>query len=636
MRFEVPGFEDLSLNKKLLIYYLSQATLAGRDILWDQHGKYNLLLRDVLEAIYLKNKDAKGKEWDRFVVYLKKVWFASGPHHHYSSDKFEPEFSRESFNSWLAELSPGVGKITERHLEADHLSLIKKIIFHKDFLPKRVDTSSCVDLIKASGNNFYENVSQAEVEDYYQKQKANHLNENLSLGLNTKLVKTEGKIVEQVYKIGGKYSAALEGICLNLNRALDYAENETQASIIRLLIEFYESGDLKSFDDFSIKWVGALSGDVDFINGFIETYGDPMGMKATWEGLVQLVDQEETRKAMIIAQNAQWFERESPTEQRFKKEEIKGVSLKAISAVMLGGDCYPASPLGINLPNAEWIREKHGSKSVTLTNISNAHHKASLSSGFIEEFAGSAREVELEKKYGAIADNLHTHLHECIGHGSGKMLPGVTSEALKNYGSVIEEARADLCGLYFMYDAKMVELGLLPSLDAAQSHYNAYIRNGLLTQMTRIKLGEDIQQAHMRNRQLIAAWVFEKGEGKVIEKFIENGKTYFKINDFDRLRDLFGHMLREIQRIKSEGDFEAAQNIVEAYGVKLDQGLHREVLDRFKKLDLPPFTGFLNPNLSLRKEGGVIQDVIVDYNTDYSEQMLTYSHHFGMLNSFNN
>ncbi|MGQ1783549.1 MULTISPECIES: dipeptidyl-peptidase 3 family protein [unclassified Saccharicrinis] len=636
LRFEIPGFDKLSLNKKLLIYYLSEATLAGRDILWDQHGKYNLLLRDVLEAIYLKGKGNEGEDWEHFIVYLKKVWFASGPHHHYSTDKFVPEFSKEAFASWLSELRPGIGKITERHLKPDILSMIEKLIFDKDFLAKRVNTSSEEDLIETSANNFYEDVSQAEAEDYYRRQKENAINKKLSFGLNTKLVKINGKVGEQVYQIGGKYSAALEHICLNLNKALNFTENDRQASVIQLLMDYYKSGDLEWFDKFSIKWVETLSGDVDFINGFIETYGDPMGMKATWEGVVQLVDEEETRKAETIAKNAQWFESNSPTEKRFKKDGIKGISLKAISAVMLGGDCYPASPLGINLPNAEWIREEYGSKSVTLTNISNAHHKASLTSGFTEEFALTTQEVEQEKKYGATADNLHTHLHECIGHGSGKMLPGVTSESLKNYGSVIEEARADLCGLYFIFDPKMVTLGLLPNLDAARSHYNAYIRNGLLTQVTRIKLGEDVQQAHMRNRQLIASWVFEKGKGEVIEKVVENGKTYFKINDYKKLRILFGELLKEIQRIKSEGDFEAAQNIVETYGVKINQELHQEVLERFKKLGVPPFTGFLNPKLTLLKVEDKIVDVEVSYDTAYASQMMKYSGKYGFLKSWEN
>ena len=489
------------------------------------------------------------------------------------------------------------------------------------------------DLIQTSANNFYEDVSQDQVEAFYQNLKKKSANKKLSFGLNSKLTLENKEPKEQVYKVDGKYSPAIEKINLYLGEALNYAENSDQKDIIQLLMDFYKTGDLELFDEFCMKWVNVLDGDVDFINGFIETYGDPMGMKATWEGVVQLVDEEETRKAKIIAENALWFEQNSTTDKQFKKDAITGVSLKAISAVAVGGDCYPASPLGINLPNAEWIREEYGSKSVTLTNISNAHHKAALSSGFAEEFTLTSEEVELEKKYGAVSDNLHTHLHECIGHGSGKLKPGITSDALKNYASVIEETRADLCGLYFMYDEKIIELGLLPDLDAAKAHYTSYIRNGLLTQITRIKLGDDIEQAHMRNRQLIASWVYEAGKGEVIEKVIEKGKTYFKINGFERLRELFGALLKEIQRIKSEGDYKAAQNIVEGYGVKINQQLHAEVLERFKKLNVPPFTGFLNPNFTLLKEGQEITDVIIDYETDYSSQMLTYSKKYGFLDA---
>ena len=632
LRYEVPGFEKLDLNKKLFVYYLSQATLAGRDILWDQHGKYNLLLRDVLEAIYLNAEGKTGSEWEQFEVYLKKVWFASGPHHHYSTDKFTPAFSKSFFLSQIKKLKVGQGKITAEHLSQENLAVVERLIFDTDFMCKRVSFNSADDLIKTSANNFYEDISQAQVEEYYQNQKGTGSNKKLSLGLNSKLKLKNDKPVEQVYKIGGKYGKAIRKINEYLAEAIRFAENQKQKDTILLLIDFYKTGDLELFDEFCIKWVGVLDGDVDFINGFIETYGDPMGMKATWEGVVQLVDEEETRKADIIAEHALWFEQNSTTDKNYKKDKITGVSLKAISAVAVGGDCYPASPLGINLPNAEWIREEHGSKSVTLTNISNAHHKAALSSGFAEEFTLTAEEVELEKKYGSISDNLHTHLHECVGHGSGKLAEGVASDALKNYGSVIEETRADLCGLYFMYDAKMVELGLLPNLDAAKAHYSSYIRNGLLTQITRIKLGDDIEQAHMRNRQLISKWVFEAGKGEVIEKVVEKGKTYFKINDFDRLRELFGALLKEIQRIKSEGDYHAALNIVEGFGVKINRELHAEVLARFKKLNVPPFTGFLNPNFKLLCEAGEIKDVVIDYDTNYSGQMLEYSEGYGYLN----
>ncbi|MCW3785391.1 dipeptidyl-peptidase 3 family protein [Plebeiibacterium sediminum] len=633
LRYEIPGFEKLELKKKLYIYYLSQATLAGRDILWDQHGKYNLYLRDVLEAILLNVKDQENPEWQDFLVYLKKVWFASGPHHHYSTDKFTPSFSQQTFKGWIDQLKVGNNNISQEHLDADNIQILLQLIFDPEFCAKRVNTNPQSDLITTSANNFYEGVNQAEVEDFYKMQKENAVNKKISFGLNSKLVKRI-EVEEEVYKKGGLYGSAIEVIIENLEKAKDYTENEEQVQIINALVNFYTSGDLESFDEFNILWVKALSGDIDFINGFIETYGDPMGRKATWEGLVQIKDEEETKRAEIIAKNANWFEKHAPVDPQFKKDEIIGISLKAINAVTLGGDCYPASPLGINLPNAEWIREAHGSKSVTLTNISNAHHKASLSTGFSEEFSFSEKEVELEKKYGSVSDNLHTHLHECVGHGSGKMLPGVTSDSLKSFGSVIEETRADLYGLYYMYHPKAMELDLIPDLDAAKAHYNSYLRNGLLTQITRIKLGDKVEQAHMRNRQLISKWVFEKGNNEVVKKETKDGKTYFVIQDYDKLHELFGELLKEIQRIKSEGDYEAAKNIVEGYGVEIDYDLHKEVLERFEKLKVPPFTGFLNPNMNLVKNGSELVDVEVDYNTNYTEQMLKYSKCFNTLKAF--
>ncbi|MCW3804695.1 dipeptidyl-peptidase 3 family protein [Plebeiibacterium marinum] len=633
-RFDVPGFQKLTLKQKLYVYYLSQATLAGRDILWDQHGKYNLYLRDILEAVYVQVNEDQHAEWEAFVTYLKKVWFSSGVHHHYSTDKFIPGFSAETFSLWVSKLNVGAGKITDDHLNAQNLEKLKELIFNPEVSAKRVNTNPDFDLITSSANNFYHGVNQTEVESYYQKLKDESENKKLSFGLNSRLVKNNGKITEEVYKSSGLYGNAIDEIVHNLKQAKNYAESEEQIAIIDLLVRFYQTGDLETFDDFNISWVKALCGDVDFINGFIETYGDPMGMKATWEGLVQIKDEDETRKAQVIAENANWFEANSPVDKKFKKDEIVGISLKAINAVMLGGDCYPASPLGINLPNAEWIREEFGSKSVTLTNISNAHHKASLSTGFAEEFTCSGEDVELEKKYGAIADNLHTHLHECVGHGSGKLMAGVSSEDLKSFGSVIEEARADLYGLYFMYHPKTLELGLIPHLDAAKAHYNSYIRNGLLTQITRIKLGDHIEQAHMRNRQLICKWVYEKGQDEVIKKVIEKGKTYFVIHDFEKLHTLFGELLREIQRIKSEGDYEAAKLIVETYGVTIEKDLHREVLERYEKLKLPPFTGFLNPEMELQKKGEEIIDVCISYQTDYAQQMIGYSKKFGCLNAF--
>ncbi len=633
LRYEIPGFENLDLKKKLYIYYLSQATIAGRDILWDQHGKYNLYLRDILEAILIGVQDETNPEWNDLEIYLKKVWFSSGPHHHYSTDKFKPLFSQESFNKWIGQLKAGEHGITEDHLKFENIQVLLKILFDTEFCSKRVNTNPEMDLITSSSNNFYENVNQSEVEEFYKKQKDNASNKKLSFGLNSKLVKGDC-VKEEVYKKGGLYGSAIEVIVDHLEKAKSYAENDEQVHIINSLIQFYNTGDLENFDEFNILWVKSLSGDVDFINGFIETYGDPMGMKATWEGLVQLKDEVETKRAEVIAENASWFEQHAPVDPKFKKDEIIGISLKAINAVTLGGDCYPASPLGINLPNAEWIREEYGSKSVTLTNISNAHHKASLSTGFSEEFCFSEEEVALEKKYGSISDNLHTHLHECVGHGSGKMMPGVTSDSLKSFGSVIEETRADLYGLYFMYHHKAIELDLIPHLDAAKAHYNGYLRNGLLTQITRIKLGDKVEQAHMRNRQLISKWVFEKGEGTVVERVSRNNKTYFVIRDYDKLHELFGELLKEIQRIKSEGDYDAAKNIVEGYGVEIDIDLHKEVLERFEKLQVPPFTGFLNPNINLVYEGEDVVDVKVDYNTNYTKQMLKYSKCFNTIKTF--
>ncbi len=630
LRFEIPGFEDLSLKQKKFIYYLSQATLAGRDILWDQHGMYNLLVRDILEGIYMQVKDINNPEWENFVIYLKKVWFSSGIHHHYSTDKFIPAFSKEAFRGWTGKLEKDK-KLTDSHLSKETFDLVEKIIFDPEYLPKRVNSNGDEDVVESSANNFYQGLTQKEVEDFYAQQKEKAKNKKISFGLNSRLIKEDGKVVEQTYKSSGLYGKAIDHVVSNLKEAIKYAENEYQVEVLIALVKFYVTGDLEQFDDYCIKWVSSLGGDVDFINGFIENYGDPMGLKATWEGVVQLVDKEETKKAETIAENASWFDQNAPIEEAFHKTEIKGISLKAISAVMLGGDCYPASPLGINLPNAEWIREEYGSKSVTLTNISTAHHKASLSSGFTEEFTLRQEDIDLEKKYGAIADNLHTHLHECIGHGSGKMLSGVTSDSLKSYGSVIEEARADLYGLYFMYDPKMIELGLLTDLDAAKVHYNTYIRNGLLTQITRIKLGDKVEQAHMRNRQLICKWVYERGENKVVEKMVKEGKTYFVVNDYEKLHELFGELLTEIQRIKSTGDYKAAMEIVETYGVQIDYDLHKEALERYEKLQVPPFSGFLNPKMVLKIEGEEVVDVVLDYETDYSEQMLDYSMNFNYI-----
>ncbi len=633
MRYRLPSFEQLSLQQKKLVYYLSEAALCGRDIIFDQNYSGNLKVRKTLEEIYKNfDGDREAEDFQNFVVYLKRVWFSNGIHHHYSTDKIVPGFSGE-YLQMLMENSPGAEfPLKEGEGRPQLIAEMQKILFDPTVAPKRISLDPTKDMIKNSACNFYKNVTQKEAEAFYAKQADPSDPTPISYGLNSKLVKEDGKIKEEVYKIGGLYGPALEKIAYWLEKAAEVAETDNQRAAIEKLIEFYNTGDLETFDEFNILWVQELDSRVDFVNGFTETYGDPMGMKATWESVVNYKDLEATERTKIISENAQWFENHSPVDDRFKKEQVKGVSAKVINAAQLGGDCYPSTPIGINLPNADWIRKDYGSKSVTIENITYAYDQAAIGNGFLEEFCYSPEEIELAKKYGFLAGNLHTDLHECLGHGSGKLLPGTSSEALKNYSSSLEESRADLFALYYLMDEKMVELGIMPNLDVAKTEYNGYIRNGLMTQLTRIELGKNIEQAHMRNRQLISRWCYEKGkDDNVIEKVERDGKTYYKINDYNKLRDLFGELLAEVQRIKSEGDYEAGKALVETYGVEIDPALHKEVLERYRKLNLAPYGGFINPDLKPVMENDRIVDVTVDYTEGYAEQMLRYSKDYSFL-----
>ncbi|MBN2173025.1 MAG: dihydrofolate reductase [Bacteroidales bacterium] len=630
MRYQVPGFDSLTLDQKKLVYYLSQAALWGRDIIFDQNYKYNLKIRKTLEAIYKNYKgDRESEDFKNFVVYLKRVWFSNGIHHHYSMDKFTPGFSPAYFNDLIKNSKGAEFPLEQNQTLDEFIPQISSIIFDPSIAPKRVSLDPTRDLIKNSACNFYDGVNETEAENFYNKLKDTNDAEPVSYGLNSKLVRENGVIKEEIYKIGGLYSAPLEKIVFWLEKAQNVAENDQQKEVIGKLIDFYQTGDLKIYDDFNIAWVKDLDSRVDFVNGFTEVYGDPLGLKATWESVVNFKDIEATRRTEIISKNAQWFEDHSPTDPRFKKKEVKGVSAKVITVAQLGGDCYPSTPIGINLPNADWIRKEYGSKSVTMENITYAYDQAALGNGFLEEFCYSPEEIELSKKYGSLAGNLHTDLHECLGHGSGQLLPGTSPDALKNYSSVLEEARADLFALYYLMDDKMVELKIMPSLDVAKAEYNGYIRNGLMTQLTRIELGKNIEQAHMRNRQLIAKWCFKKGsEDNVIEKVVRGGKTYIKINDYNKLRDLFGELLAEVQRIKSEGDYEAGKALVETYGVIVDSDLHKEVKTRFEKLNIAPYGGFVNPVFELTEENGSITDIKIVYPENYTEQMMHYSTYY--------
>jgi len=639
LRYRVPDFEKLSLKQKELIYFLNQAALEGRDILYDQNNKYNLTIRRTLEAVYVNYKgDRKSKEFSQLTTYLKRIWMGNGIHHHYSEDKFIPEFKAPFFAKAVKSIDAKKLPLAKGQTVDALIKTLTPILFDANIYPKRTNQAEGVDLIKTSANNYYgDGITQAEVEAFYAKMKDPNDNTPISYGLNSKLVKENGVLVEKTYKVGGMYSAAIKRIVGWLEKAATVAENPKQKDVITSLIEFYKTGSLKTYDEYSIKWVEDLASQVDFVNGFTETYGDPLGMKASWESIVNFKNIEATKRTQIISSNAQWFEDNSPVDKQFKKETVKGVSAKVITAAILAGDCYPATPIGVNLPNANWIRRDHGSKSVTIENITEAYDQASLGNGFAEEFMWSNVERQRAKDFASLTNNLHTDLHECLGHGSGKLLPGVDPDALKAYGSTIEEARADLFGLYYMGDSKIVELGLLPDKEAYKAEYYQYIMNGLMTQLTRIQPGKNIEEAHMRNRQLIANWVYEKGKAEnVIEMLKRDGETFIVVNDYLKLRNLFGQLLAEIQRIRSTGDFNGGKEIVESYGVKVNQALHAEVLDRYKKLNLAPYRGFVNPVYKLVKnEKGEITDVTITYKEGYADQHLRYSKEYSSLPSVN-
>ena len=639
LRYELKGFENLSLTQKIYIYCLSKATLLGRDITFDQQGKYNLRIRKTLEAVYLHYEgNRESEDFKAFEVYLKRVWFASGIHHHYGCEKFVPGFSEESFYEMVGAVADEYLPLSKGQSKEDLLGILVPVIFNPEVMPKRVNQTDGEDLVQTSACNFYENVSQAEVERFYARMKEDGNEQAPSYGLNSKLTKRNGELVELKWTEDGLYGAAIKEIVSWLLRAQKYAENEEQKHLIDLLVKYYRTGDLKDFDRYSIAWVQQHEGMIDFINGFIEVYGDPLGLKGTWEGIVEYKDLEATKRTQTISQNAQWFEDHSPVDPRFRKPEVKGVTANVICAAMLGGEEYPASAIGINLPNANWIRAHHGSKSVTIGNITDAYNKAAHGNGFNEEFVYSDMERQLIDAYSDLTDELHTDLHECLGHGSGKLLPGVDPDALKAYGSTIEEARADLFGLYYVADPKLVELKLLSSPEAYKAQYYTYLMNGLMTQLVRIEPGNNVEEAHMRNRQLIARWVYEKGAAdKVVELVKKDGKTYVVINDYPKVRELFGELLAEIQRIKSTGDFEGARSLVENYAVKVDPTLHAEILERYKKLNLAPYKGFVNPKYELvTDENGNITDVTVSYDEGYAEQMLRYSTENSPLPSVNN
>ena len=651
LRYELKGFENLSLTQKIYIYCLSKATLLGRDITFDQQGKYNLRIRKTLEAVYLHYEgNRESEDFKAFEVYLKRVWFASGIHHHYGCEKFVPGFSEESFYEMVEAIADEYLPLSKGQSKEDLLGILVPVIFNPEVMPKRVNQTDGEDLVQTSACNFYENVSQAEVERFYARMKEDGNEQVPSYGLNSKLTKRNGELVELKWTEDGLYGAAIKEIVSWLLRAQKYAENEEQKHLIDLLVKYYRTGDLKDFDRYSIAWVQQHEGMIDFINGFIEVYGDPLGLKGTWEGIVEYKDLEATKRTQTISQNAQWFEDHSPVDPRFRKPEVKGVTANVICAAMLGGEEYPASAIGINLPNANWIRQEYGSKSVTIGNLTEAYNKAAQGNGFRDEFVIDEDTISLMNQYEDITDDLHTDLHECLGHGSGQLLPGTDPDALKAYGSTIEEARADLFGLYYVADHKLVELGLTPNDEAYKAQYYGYLMNGLLTQTIRIKEGDKIEEAHMRNRALIAWWVMEHAEGAVelvkmdmnyasaedalkdSEGNIITTKTYVKINDYAKLRHLFGELLAEIQRIKSEGDFEAARLLVEKYAVNIDPELHREILARYKKLNLAPYKGFINPKMTLEMdEEGEITDVVLDYEESYVDQMLRYSDEYGTL-----
>ena len=638
LRYRVPDFEKLTLKQKEMIYYLSQAAIEGRDILYDQNNKHNLSIRRTLEAVYENYKgDRNAEAFTQLTTYLKRVWMANGIHHHYSEDKFTPEFSAAYFADAVKSIDPAKLPLQQGESVDQLIAKLSPVIFDPTVYPKRTNQADGVDLILTSANNYYEGVTQQEAEDFYANMKNPNDSTPISYGLNSKLVKENGKIVEKTYKIGGMYSEALSRVAGWLEKAAAVAENDQQRDIINTLISFNRTGDLKTFDEYCIKWVQDLTSQVDFVNGFTETYADPLGMKASWESIVNFKNIEATKRTEIISSNAQWFEDNSPVDKNFKKEKVKGVSAKVITAAMLGGDCYPPTPIGINLPNANWIRAEYGSKSVTIENITEAYDQVAMGNGFNEEFMWSDVERNRAREYASLTNNLHTDLHECLGHGSGKLLPGTDPNALKAYDSTIEEARADLFGLYYMGDPKLVELGLLPDKEAFKAEYYQFLMNGLMTQLTRIKPGKNIEEAHMRNRQLIANWVYENGKAdNVVEFKVRDGETFVVVNDYDKVRTLFGKLLAEIQRVKSTGDFAGGRDLVEKYAVKVNPELHKEVLARYEKLNLAPYKGFVNPVYALvTDKKGKVKDVTVSYTENYVDQNLRYSREYSKLPNYN-
>jgi len=637
LRYQIPGWDELTLKQKELIYYLSQAALCGRDITYSQNYKNNLLVRKTLEAINGNYKgDRSTEEFNQFLTYLKRVWFSNGIHHHYSMDKFFPEISTDYFATLLAEVPAEQLPLKEGQSPEEFTEEITSIIFDPNVAPKRVSLDPSTDLIQASACNFYDGLTQNEVEEYYVQRRTDDekagKDTRISYGLNSKLVKKDGQITEVVWKLDGMYSPAIEKILYWLEKAATVTESPEQQAALDKLIEFYKTGDLVTFDDYSILWLNDRNSDVDFINGFIETYGDPLARKATWESVVNFKDKEATHRTEILANHAQYFEDNSPVDPEFKKKEGKGVSAKVITVAQLGGDCDPSTPIGINLPNAEWIRKDHGSKSVTMGNITYAYDQSSLGNGFLEEFACSPEEIQRQREFGFLAGNLTTDMHECLGHGAGQLLLGANPDALKNYHSALEEARADLFALYYIMDPKLMELGLVPSMEVGKAEYDNYIRNGYLTQLVRIQPGKDVEQAHMRDRKLIATWCYEQGKEKNIIELVErDGKTYIRINDYEGLRNLFGELLNKIQRIKSTGDYEAGKELVERYGIKVDQGLHDQMLARYKKLNISPYAGFINPVLTPVLVDDTISDVTVTYPDDFEKQMISYSTDYSYL-----
>lgn len=638
LRYEVAGFDELTLDQKKLIYYLQEAALQGRDILFDQNGKWNLAIRQTLETVYTDYQgDRTTEEWADFETYTKQVWFANGIHHHYSSDKFLPAFFPEYFAEAVKSVDASKLPIREGETVEDLIATLTPIMFDPTVMPKRTNQADGEDLILTSAGNYYDGVTQQEAEAFYNAMKDPKDETPISYGLNSRLVKRDGKIYEEVYKIDGRYGSAIARIVEWLEKAAGVAENDAQKAVIEKLIEYYRTGDLRTFDEYAILWVQDLDSRIDFVNGFTESYGDPIGLKASWESIVNFKDLEASRRTQLISENAQWFEENSPTDKRFKKENVKGVAAKVITAAILAGDCYPSTPIGINLPNANWIRATHGSKSVTIDNLTEAYAEAAKGNGFNEEFVYSDVERELLANYGGITGDLHTDLHECLGHGSGKLLPGVDPDALRSHGSTLEEARADLFALYYMADAKLVELGIIPNDEAYKACYYQQMMNGLMTQLHRIEPGKDIEESHMRDRQLIAAWAYDLGKAEnVMEIAVVDGKRYVKINDYVKLREIFGQQLAEIQRIKSEGDYEAGRILVEKYAVKVDADLHNEVLARYEALNLAPYKGFVNPVYVAEYDAeGNITDVKLDYTEGYAEQMLRYSSEYGTLPAYN-